>query len=163
MKNAQRGHGDAETRRRGDTGTRDSRPLASFLLFVLAFLFNYTSHLSAIPPPPTEADYISFLQKFPLYAEQQWHSGYKGNPQLGYFGTGAYDHNQMRSLSNFIFIYALLATEKDYDPAVSGIQQDTLLNSTRAALRYFTATHVTGNMECVYGSKWGKPPEQWLV
>ena len=152
MKNAQRGHGDAGTRRR-----------APFLLFVLAFLFNYTSHLSAIPPPPTEADYISFLQKFPLYAEQQWHSGYKGNPQLGYFGTGAYDHNQMRSLSNFIFIYALLATEKDYDPAVSGIQQDTLLNSTRAALRYFTATHVTGNMECVYGSKWGKPPEQWLA
>ena len=111
---------------------------------------------------PDEADYMLFLQKFPRYAERQWHSDYKGNPQIGYFGSGRHDQNEMRSLSNFIFVYALLAVDEGYDESVSGIGQDTLLKHAKAALRYFTRTHVTGDMLCADSHAWGKQPAEWL-
>ena len=38
---------------------------------------------------PDEADYISFLQEFPKYAERQWHGNYRGDPEIGYFGSGS--------------------------------------------------------------------------
>ena len=111
---------------------------------------------------PDEADYMLFLQKFPRYAERQWHSNYKGNPQVGYFGSGRHDQNEMRSLSNFIFVYALLAVDEGYDESFSGIGQDTLLERAKAALRYFTRTHVTGDMLCVDMHAWGQQPAEWL-
>ena len=112
---------------------------------------------------PGEADYISFLQKFPIYAERRWHDGYKDNPQIGYFGSGLHGYEEMRCLSNFIFVYALLAVDENYDESVSGVGQDTLLEHTRAALRYFTSTHVSGDMLCVDSSAWGQQPGEWLT
>ena len=138
-------------------------PLTSLLIFPL--------QLWAIPPLqhfypsadfPNRADYIAFLQQFPTYAESEWHSGYEGDSRLGYFSNGVHDHNQMRVLANFIFVYALLAAKKGGDQAAPEINQETLLNHARAALRYFTATHVTGDKVCTDGIKWGAQPHQWL-
>ena len=145
--------------------------LQTVVLALLIFLFSTPFHLWAISPPqhfypradfPNQADYIAFLEQFPTYAESEWHSGYLGDSQLGYFSNGVHDHNQMRVLANFIFVYALLAAEKAGDQVVSEINQDTLLNRVRAALRYFTATHITGDKVCTDGAKWGGQPRQWL-
>jgi len=145
------------------------KAFAFFLLLV--FLSAYSLHLQAADLPqlsdfpqdfPNELDYVSFLQRFPKYAKTLWHDTYRGDPQMGYFGTGHHDHNQMRALSNFIFTYALLSSEELYSKAFSGVDQATLLNNARMALRYMTATHVTGDLLCVDNEKWGKQPEQWL-
>lgn len=82
---------------------------------------------------------------------------------MGYFGTGSHDHNQMRSHANFIFVCALLTKDENYDSSVSGMDREQLLAQTRAALRYFTETHVTGNKVCIDGRKWGKQPSQWIA
>ena len=91
-----------------------------------------------------------------------WTGNYRGDSQIGYFGSGAHDHNQMRSHANFIFVCALLKADENYDSSVSGIDQDWLLTQARAALRYLTETHITGNQVCVDGRKWGKQPNQWI-
>ncbi len=144
--------------------------IISLILLVLSF--HYTTDLPGSPPDsdshllsgfPDSSDYISLLQEFPRYAEKLWHSNYRGDSQLGYFGTGAHDHNQMRSHANFIFVYALLATDEAYDAAVSGVERNQLLDRARAALRYLTDTHISGNRVCTDGRKWGKQPEQWLA
>ena len=141
-----------------------------FVLFTLSLF--YGSNLLASPPLPhtyygkdypNKSDYISFLQKFPRYAKLHWTGNYRGDPQIGYFGSGAHDHNQMRSHANFIFVCALLKADENYDSSVSGIDRDWLLTQARAGLRYLTETHVTGNNFCVDGRKWGKQPNQWIA
>lgn len=140
-----------------------------FLLPTLSLL--YVTDSSAAPPPPytyfgkdypNNSDYISFLQKFPSFARLLWNGNLDGDMQMGYFGTGGHDHNQMRSHANFIFVCALLSSDKDYDSSVSRIDRERLLSQARAALRYLTETHVTGTRVCVDGRKWGKQPSQWI-
>ena len=137
-----------------------------FVLFTLSLF--YASNLLAAPPLPhtyygkdypNKSDYISFLQNFPSYAKLHWKSNYRGDPTIGYFGSGAHDHNQMRSHANFICVCALLKADENYDSSISGIDRDWLLTQTRAALRYLTETHVTGTKVCVDGRKWGKQPD----
>ena len=142
----------------------------AFILFTL--LLHSISDSSAAPPLPhtyfgkdypTSSDYISFLQRFPSYAKLLWKGNYRGDSQLGYFGTGAHDHNQMRSHANAIFMCALLAVDENYDSSISGIGRDRLLVQARAGLRFLTDTHVTGAKFCVDGRKWGKQPSQWIA
>ena len=147
--------------------------LKHILVFALYSISLYSiSDLSAAPPLPhtyfgkdypNNTDYISFLQRFPSYAKLLWNGNYRGDSQMGYFGTGAHDHNQMRSHANFIFMCALLRADENYDSSVSGIDRDLLLTQARAALRFLTETHVTGNKICVDGRKWGKQPDQWIA
>lgn len=151
----------------------NQKNLKLILAFVLfTFSLSYISDSLAAPPLPhtyygkdypNNSDYISFLQKFPSYAKLLWKGNYRGNPEIGYFGSGAHDHNQMRSHANFIFVCALLKSDANYNSSVSRIDRDWLLTQARAALRYITDTHVTGNNVCVDGRKWGKQPSQWLA
>ena len=142
----------------------------AFVLFTISLC--YISDSSAAPPLPhtyygkdypNNSEFISFLQKFPSYAKSLWKGNYRGDSQIGYFGSGGHDHNQMRSHANFIFVCALLKADENYDSSVSGIDRDWLLTQARAALRYLTETHVTGNNVCVDGRKWGKQPNQWIA
>lgn len=159
-------------KRTGTTCCKSSHAkLPTILLVLLASLLGSPFNLWAIPPIqhfypsadfPNHADYIAFLERFPTYAESEWHSGYQGDSRLGYFSNGVHDHNQMRVLANFIFVYGLLAAETGGNRAAPQISRETLLNRVRAALRYFTATHVTGGIVCTDGEKWGAQPHQWL-
>ena len=144
----------------------------NLLLLLLALSLHCISDASAVPPHPhtyygkdypNNTDYISFLQRFPSYAKLLWHGSYRGDLQLGYFGSGTHDHNQMRSHANAIFVCALLIADENYDSSVSGIDRDQLLAQVRAALRFFTDTHVTGPKVCADGRKWGKQPSQWIA
>jgi len=119
--------------------------------------------LNKIKPPaydaptyPWLADYLRVLERFPLYAERGWHEveGTEGE-KLGYFGDEDSAEMGMRSMGNFILVYALLATDPGYDPTVTGVSRETLLNHARQGLRYMGRCHVTGDLRRPDGRKWG--------
>lgn len=134
-------------------------------IFICLLMFPRLANTQLTPPPegnfPDLSDYIAFLSHFPKYAERVWHDSYRGDEQLGYFGLSMHDHNQVRVLSNCIFVYSLLATDDAYDETISGVSREKLIEHALAALRYFTATHITGWLTCTDGRKWGKHPEVW--
>lgn len=107
------------------------------------------------PTFPSLRDYLVILERFPKYAERGWHGSYMNDQSLGYFGDGQSDENGMRTLGNFILTYAYLATRPDYDPTVSGIPQEIIKKMALCALRYMLRTHVTGDLKCTDGRKWG--------
>ncbi|NOY82985.1 MAG: hypothetical protein GXP31_18460 [Kiritimatiellaeota bacterium] len=107
------------------------------------------------PTFPAPSDYMIVLNRFPLWAERGWHDGYRGDPKLGWFGQGGNGENSLRTLANFVFVYCLLATDALYDPTPSGVSRDDLLHHARAAIRYMTRTHVSGDLPCNNGKPWG--------
>jgi len=107
------------------------------------------------PGFPSRRDYSILLERIPLWAERGWHDAYGSDPGVGYFGEGGTNENSLRTLGNFIFAYAFLATDPYYDASVSGVPQSQLLAQTRAALAYMTRTHFTGDLVCADGKKWG--------
>jgi hypothetical protein len=115
--------------------------------------------MSAAPAPnrlyPTEADYMNILERFALYSERGWNPNYLGDPQLGYFGDPDNGESGMRSIGNYIFTTSLLASDPAYDPSVSGVDQQTLLERAMACLNYMTRSHVTGDLVCGNSGKWG--------
>lgn len=104
---------------------------------------------------PNAADFMRILERFPMYGERGWHGNYLDDPKLGYFGDPDHGEMGLRSMGNYIFVTALLATDPAYDPRVSGIPQQTLLARSRACLAYMTRSHVTGDIECGDGFQWG--------
>jgi len=105
--------------------------------------------------PLTGDDYMTVLSRWVAHAERGFVSGYSGLSGAGFFGDGRSGENGMRSLGNFIFTYALLATDSRYDPALGGVNAAHLAERARAALRYMTRTHVTGDLVAADGERWG--------
>jgi len=136
--------------------------LKKFATIVLFFLISICCFANLPDEFPSHSDYMRFLEKFPAFAEKEWHSNFRGVEDIGYFGSGGHDDNQIRSLSNFIFVYCLLASEPDYNPSVSGVSRETLIKHALDAIRYFTASHVTGEGLCADFRKWGEEPNAWL-
>lgn len=104
------------------------------------------------PAPP---DYMRVLERFPLLAEANWTDSYQSLPNLGYAGGGDSGEFGMRSLGNFVFISALLATDPAYDPRPTGVSRERLLDLAKQSLNYMTRTHVTGDLKCTNGQAWG--------
>lgn len=106
------------------------------------------------PAFPSQADYMIALERFPLWAERGWHpSTVAGQP--GYFGDSDNGELSMRTMGNFIFTYAILATDPTYDPAPSGVAQSLLLSRARECLDHMCRTHITGDMNRPSGNRWG--------
>ncbi len=106
-------------------------------------------------PFPSESDYMQVLERFILYSERGWHKDYLGNPDLGYFGDSGSGENGIRSMGNYVFITSLLASDESYNSAVGGLDRQTLLNRAKCGLNYMTRSHVTGDICCGDGGKWG--------
>jgi hypothetical protein len=106
------------------------------------------------PTYPSPSDYLRILERFPRYAERGWHD-LPGQPGLGWFGDGHSGEQGQRTLANFILVYAWLATNDQYDPAVSGVARETLRDHCLAAIRWRLRTHVTGDLKCTDGKPWG--------
>lgn len=104
---------------------------------------------------PDAGDFMRILERFPMYGERGWHANYLDDSKLGYFGDPDHGEMGLRSMGNYIFVTALLATDPAYDPRVSGVSQATLLARSRACLAYMTRSHVTGDIECGDGFQWG--------
>ncbi len=107
------------------------------------------------PGYPAVHDYFRVLSRFALHVERCWHGGYKGHSDIGWFGDGRSDENGQRTLANFITTAALLGTSPRYDPRACGIPASLLQAQAIQALRYFYRTHVTGDLPCTGGRKWG--------
>lgn len=107
---------------------------------------------------PDLSDYMRVLERFPLLAERGWHPDYNGLSDVGYFGDGDNGEMGLRSMGNFIFTCALLASDPRYDPSPSGVSREKLLDYARQCLRYMTRSHVTGDLKCGNGGQWG---DQW--
>jgi hypothetical protein len=105
---------------------------------------------------PSEFDYMRILERFPLYSERGWRKNYLGDPQLGYFGDPNHEANGLRTMGNYVFTTALLASDPSYNPAVSQVSAATLLDRARCGLRYMTRSHLTGDIPCGNGRSWGQ-------
>ena len=108
------------------------------------------------PNSPDAADYMRLLERFPAFGERGWRGPFLGREEVGYFGDPDSAEMGMRSMGNFIFVTALLATDPAYDPRVTGVSAATLLQRCRACLRYMTRAHVTGDLTCDDGKQWGR-------
>lgn len=104
---------------------------------------------------PDTGDYMRVLERFPLFAERGWHPNYEGLSDVGYFGDGTSAEMGLRSMGNFIFTCALLASDPSYDPRPTGVSQAQLLDYARQCLRYMTRAHATGDLTCADGKPWG--------
>lgn len=104
---------------------------------------------------PSAEDYLTVLQRWPAHASGGFTAGYRGDADLGYFGSGVSSESGMRSLGNFIYTYAVLAQDQRYDPSVSGVDRVQLRRRARMALRYMARTHRSGDLEATDGRTWG--------
>lgn len=107
------------------------------------------------PGYPALSDYMRVLERFPLYGERGWRGSYLGDPRLGFFGDPDSAEMGLRSMGNFVFVMSLLASDPSYDPAVTGISRRQVLDRARQCLDYMTRSHVTGDITCGDGKKWG--------
>lgn len=104
---------------------------------------------------PSAADYMAVLERLPLWAESGWRQVPGQGPEIAVFGQGGHEENSLRSLGNILFAYAFVATSPEYDPAVSGAARERLREQALGGLRYMARSHVTGDLACLDGKRWG--------
>jgi hypothetical protein len=107
------------------------------------------------PDYPNLTDYMRVLERFPLQGERGWRGNYLGDPNLGFFGDPDSSEMGLRAMGNYIFVMALLAADPAYDDSVTGISREHVLKRARQCLDYMTRSHVTGDIVCGDGKKWG--------
>src|SRR5215468_9057605 len=71
----------------------------------------------------------------------------------GYWGNGVSDGNEgIRAIGEMVFTCGTLFKFSD---AFNASEKQEYLRKATAAIRYATATHVTGTQKCVDGKRWG--------
>lgn len=104
---------------------------------------------------PNARDFMRVLERFPLYGERGWRTPAVSGHPIGFFGDPEHAEMGLRSMGNVVFVYALLSTDPLYDPKPSGVDSARLLARARECLEYMTRAHVTGDLTCGDGRKWG--------
>jgi len=104
---------------------------------------------------PGSADYMRILERFPALLARGWRSPETTGHPVGFFGDPDHAEMGMRSMGNCVFVLALLATDPAYDERVTGRSRGYVLARARDCLAYMTRGHVTGNLTCADGRKWG--------
>ena len=75
------------------------------------------------------------------------------DPAAGYWGDGVSDGNEgIRTIASMVLACATLLK---YDDGLSDDERRELLDKATAAIRYVTATHITGPQKCTDGKHWG--------
>ncbi|EEF60660.1 hypothetical protein [Pedosphaera parvula] len=96
--------------------------------------------------------YTLVLRDACRHADQDWKSS-ASDPAVGYWGDGVSSGNQgIRTIANMVLASGTLLK---YDDGLSEGERRELLAKATAALRYATATHVTGTQKCTNGKQWG--------
>jgi len=71
----------------------------------------------------------------------------------GYWGNGISDGNEgIRAIGEMVFVCETLLKFSD---ALSATEREQYQHKATAAIRYATATHLTGTQKCVDGKQWG--------
>lgn len=90
------------------------------------------------------------------YADREWKTS-TFDPAAGYWGDGVSAGNEgIRTVGGMVLASATLLK---YDDSLDDAQRRDLLAKATAALRYVTATHVTGTQKCTDGKPWGATPK----
>ena len=96
--------------------------------------------------------YTQLLREACTYAERDWKSS-SFSPEAGFWGDGASSGNQgIRTIASMVLACGTLLK---YDPELTEAERSNLLTKATAALRFATATHVTGTQKCPDGKSWG--------
>lgn len=106
--------------------------------------------------------YTPLLRDACRHAERDWKSS-SFTPAAGYWGNGISGGNEgIRAIGGMVLACGALLK---YDNGLPDNERRDLLAKATAALRYATATHVTGGQKCVDGKPWGATdkfgPESW--
>lgn len=100
----------------------------------------------------TLSQYLPLLKKFPVYLNNAWHD--LGNGR-GYFGDPSHGEAGIRSMGNVVFTLGLLISLPDNEMGFDERQKKDLYKKAETGIRYLTAGHLTGDLACADGKKWG--------
>jgi hypothetical protein len=95
--------------------------------------------------------YTLLLREACHHADRDWKNS-SFDPAAGYWGNGVGNERGIRAVSDMVLACATLFK---YDDGLSDADRRDLLAKATAALRYITATHITGNQKCTDGTRWG--------
>jgi hypothetical protein len=85
-------------------------------------------------------------------ADRDWRTS-SFDSAVGYWGDGVSRGNQgIRAIGGMVLACGTLVK---YDDSLSESERRELLKKASAALRYVTATHITGTQKCTDGKSWG--------
>jgi len=106
--------------------------------------------------------YTRLLRDACHHADRDWNRS-SFDPAAGYWGDGVSGGNEgIRTVASMVLACATLLK---YDDDLSAGERRDLLAKATAAIRYATATHVTGTQKCPDGKQWGATdkfgPESW--
>lgn len=106
--------------------------------------------------------YTQLLRDGCHHANRDWKS-LSSSPAEGYWGDGVSAGNEgTRTVASMVLACATLLK---YDRNLSPSERQDLLDKATAAIRYATATHITGTQKCADGKHWGATrkfgPESW--
>jgi hypothetical protein len=100
--------------------------------------------------------YTSLLVDACHHADQDWKSA-PSNSSEGYWGNGVSEGNG--GIRTIVSMVLACGTLLKYDDGLGEGDRRDLLNKAAAAIRYATATHVTGAQKCSNGKQWGATPK----
>jgi hypothetical protein len=96
--------------------------------------------------------YTQVLRDACRHADGDWKAS-SFDPAAGYWGDGVSSGNQgIRTIGCMVLTCGTLLK---YDDGLSQAERKELLAKATAAIRYATATHVTGTQKCTNGKHWG--------
>jgi hypothetical protein len=103
---------------------------------------------------PGEA-YAQMLVALPRYARRAMRQVRAGGRDHLILGTGENHENPLRTLGSFVFAGAVLYSESRRTGRFADIAGQELLSWLRSCVAFMTASHVSGDGECVGGGRWG--------
>ncbi len=104
---------------------------------------------------PEELDYLNVLSQFENYVDKGWHPNYIDDSKIGYFGDPGSGENGLRSMGNFIFVSSLLASKTTSEESGFSVDAEKHLERAKCGLQYMMRSHLSGNIKCADGGKWG--------
>lgn len=100
--------------------------------------------------------YLDVLRDGCRYADCEWKAA-RFDSAAGYWGNAvSRGDGGVRTISDMVLACATLVR---YDQSLNDSQRQELLKKVTSALRYVTATHVTGSQKCADGKAWGATPK----
>ncbi len=96
--------------------------------------------------------YARLLEDACQHAGREWRAS-SFDPAAGYWGDGVSGGNEgIRTVASMVLACATLLK---YDNGLSAVERRDLLDKATAAIRFATATHLTGAQKCSDGKHWG--------
>ena len=122
------------------------------LLSICANAAAADEHIHRMSEQDVVQAYTKLLRDACRSADHEWKTAQFGS-DAGYWGDGVSRGNEgIRTIGGMVLACGTLVK---YDEALSDSERREMLAKATAAIRYVTATHVTGTQKCTDGKPWG--------